>query len=85
MFANEGSGDLHWGPNGTNSKELGAFHYIPEKAWNETNATSTRRSCIHRRRSQYLLLQTRMAVQGPGVPDDNARDLPDVSLTRRDP
>jgi uncharacterized protein (TIGR03437 family) len=72
---NEGS-DNFWGnTNGPNNGS--ALSYIPETAWNENNnggllATGGGASIFFPKPSWQT---------GPGVPNDNARDVPDVSLS----
>lgn len=74
MFA-EGTG-TYWGT--TNSTTFGsALSYIPEAAWNESGtgglgSTGGGVSIFYPK----PLWQT-----GPGVPNDNARDVPDVALS----
>ncbi len=75
MF-NEGRG-TYWGANGANLNS--ALSYIPEVAWNETNAALSGLAASGGGASIFF---TKPAWQtGPGVPNDNARDLPDVSLS----
>jgi len=71
----EGSG-TYW--SATNSNGASAISYIPEKAWNDSQA------------DWYLAASTGGASMfyakpwwqtGPGVPNDNARDVPDVALS----
>ena len=74
MFA-EGNGN-YWGA--TNSTTFGsAVSYIPEAAWNESDpsglgSTGGGASRLYAK----PLWQT-----GPGVPNDNARDVPDVAFS----
>jgi len=72
----EGTGN-YWAA--TNSSAFGsALSYIPEAAWNETNyqtglgATGGGASAIYSKPSWQT---------GTGVPDDGARDVPDVALS----
>lgn len=53
-----------------------AVSYIPETSWNETNATSPAASGGGAS-AQFLKPDWQT---GPGVPDDGARDVPDISL-----
>jgi uncharacterized protein (TIGR03437 family) len=74
MF-NEGGG-TYWGSNGANQSS--ALSYIPERAWNEFNAPLPGLDSTGGGPSIFF---AKPAWQtGPGVPNDNARDLPDVSL-----
>ena len=72
---NEGSG-AYWStsnsPNGAS-----AMSYIPEKAWNDTTATGA----IAATSGGPSIIYTKPGWQaGPGVPSDNARDVPDVAM-----
>ena len=71
----EGSG-TYW--SATNSANSGsALSYIPEQAWNESDITGLASSG-----GGTSLLYPKPAWQtGPGVPLDNARHVPDMSLT----
>jgi subtilase family serine protease len=73
---NEGSG-AYW--NSTNSSSNGsAVSYIPEKAWNDTSS-SNGLAAGGGGKSTYF---TKPSWQtGNGVPDDGARDVPDISLS----
>ena len=69
----EGSG-TYWGTNGT---MLGsALAYIPETSWNDT--TSRRLAASGGGASSIFSKPPWQA--GPGVPADNARDVPDVAM-----
>ena len=72
---NEGSG-AYWSstntPNGAS-----AMSYIPERAWNDSVATGL----IEGGGGGASILYSKPAWQsGPGVPSDNARDVPDLAL-----
>jgi hypothetical protein len=71
---NEGSGN-YW--SGTNTASgASALSYIPEMAWNESSDTGLRAGG-----GGASVLFAKPAWQdAPGVPDDNSRDVPDVSL-----
>jgi hypothetical protein len=72
---NEGS-DRYWsGANGANS--IPALSYIPETAWNESDAGGLASSGG----GASILFPKPAWQSGPGVPNDNARDVPDVSVT----
>ncbi len=72
----EGGGNF-WAP--TNSANLGsALSYIPEVAWNESSQTAG----LGAGGGGVSALVSKPAWQaGPGVPNDNARDVPDVALS----
>ena len=72
---NEGSGTYWNSTNGANGGS--AVSYIPEKAWNDTSAGQT----IWAAGGGVSTAYPKPAWQtGPGVPADNARDVPDISL-----
>jgi uncharacterized protein (TIGR03437 family) len=72
----EGSGN-YWAS--TNSPNLGsALSYIPEKGWNESSSTVGLASSGG---GASLLIPKPAWQVGPGVPNDNARDVPDISLS----
>ena len=71
----EGSGK-YWSP--TNSPALGsAVSYIPEAAWNE----STPSGLIATGGGASLFYSKPTWQTGPGVPADNVRHVPDISLS----
>ncbi len=71
----EGTGN-YW--SSTNSATYGsALSYIPEEAWNESGTTG-----LASTGGGASILYSRPAWQtGPGVPNDNARHVPDVSFS----
>jgi uncharacterized protein (TIGR03437 family) len=71
----EGTGK-YW--SATNSAALGsAVSYIPEAAWNESSPSG-----LSSTGGGASLFYSRPVWQmGPGVPDDNARHVPDISLS----
>jgi uncharacterized protein (TIGR03437 family) len=72
---NEGSGTYWNTTNGANGGS--AVSYIPEKAWNDTSAGQP----IYSTGGGVSSVYPKPAWQtGPGVPADNARDVPDISL-----
>ena len=75
MFV-EGSG-TYWGT--INSNNLGsALSYIPEAAWNESALGTS----VAGSGGGPSAIYPKPAWQtGPGVPNDNARDTPDIALT----
>jgi len=75
---NEGN-DNYWSVSNNASSAL-AISYIPETAWNETDATGLAASG-----GGASILYPKPAWQsGPGVPSDNARDVPDLVLSAGD-
>jgi subtilase family serine protease len=71
----EGSGN-YWGTNGPNYGS--AESYIPEEGWNDTSlgggfASGGGGASIYFAKPSWQA--------GPGVPNDSARDVPDVSIT----
>jgi uncharacterized protein (TIGR03437 family) len=71
---NEGSGK-YWN---TNSKGVSALSYIPEKAWNDTAADGGLASGGG---GASIFFSKPAWQNGPGIPNDNARDVPDVAFT----
>ncbi len=73
---NEGSGSFWNTNNGVNLASVQS--YIPEKAWNDAAV----RGVLAASGGGVSVLYTKPAWQtAPGVPGDNARDVPDVSLS----
>ena len=71
----EGAGNTYWGTNGPNGGS--ALSYIPEIVWND----SVERNQLTASGGGTSVLFTKPVWQtGPGVPADNARDVPDVAL-----
>jgi uncharacterized protein (TIGR03437 family) len=71
----EGSGN-YWSP--TNSSAFGsALSYIPEAVWNESNSGGV----LAGGGGASSIFSKPAWQTGPGVPADNARDVPDVALT----
>jgi uncharacterized protein (TIGR03437 family) len=72
----EGS-DSYW--SATNSPNMGsALSYIPETVWNESVPGI---SIAASAGGPSVMFSKPVWQTGPGVPDDNARDVPDISLT----
>jgi uncharacterized protein (TIGR03437 family) len=71
----EGTGN-YWAP--TNSATFGsALSYIPEAAWNESTSAG-----LASGGGGASILYSKPAWQaGPGVPNDSARDVPDIALS----
>jgi len=77
---NEGSGNYWSGTNGLYGGS--ALSYIPETAWNDTVAAVAQEGPIESGGGGLSAVYKKPAWQtGPGVPNDGARDVPDVSLT----
>jgi uncharacterized protein (TIGR03437 family) len=74
MFS-EGSGSYWAASNGPNFGS--ALSYIPETAWNESGAGGLAASGG----GASVLFSKPPWQSGPGVPNDNARDVPDVALS----
>ena len=73
---NEGAG-LYW--NGANDANLAsAIGYIPERPWNNV---ALRNALIGGGGGASVMFAKPGWQSGPGVPNDNARDIPDISLT----
>ncbi len=70
---NEGSGK-YWN---SNSNVTSALSYIPEKAWNDTAADGGLASSGG---GASMFFAKPEWQTGPGVPNDNARDVPDVAF-----
>jgi len=71
------SGGTYWAPK-NNANDASALSYIPETAWNDSAAANA----LEAGGGAASVLFSKPAWQtGPGVPNDGARDLPDVSLT----
>jgi uncharacterized protein (TIGR03437 family) len=79
MF-NEGGGS-YWAD--TNGANLGsALSYIPETAWNESSTSCPPAGCLAASGGGASVLFSKPSWQtGPGVPNDNARYVPDVALS----
>jgi subtilase family serine protease len=71
------SGSTGWSSSNS-STWLSATGYIPEKAWNDTAATGRIEGSGG---GASVLFAKPWWQTGPGVPNDKARDVPDVSLT----
>lgn len=71
----EGSGS-YWNTS-TNANGASVISYIPEKAWNDS---WTRVDLAASTGGASILYSKPWWQTGPGVPDDNARDVPDISM-----
>ena len=77
---NEGSGTYWSATNNTN--ESSALSYIPEVAWNDTAANVTAGDGLAATGGGASILFAKPSWQtGLGVPNDGARDVPDLSLS----
>ncbi len=73
----EGSGS-YWNATGDPTTRASVLGYIPEAAWNDTTADGTP-SASGGGASRFFAKPNWQS--GPGVPNDGARDVPDVSLS----
>ena len=72
----DGNGSNYWATS-NNANGASALSYVPEKAWND----SVLRNDLSATGGGPSLLFSKPSWQtGPGVPNDNARDTPDLSL-----
>ena len=78
---NEGSGS-YWQPSNGTDVPTSALSYIPEMAWNDTfSPENTTVNCLAGGGGASAYFTTKPSWQtGTGVPNDNARDVPDLSL-----
>jgi uncharacterized protein (TIGR03437 family) len=74
---NETGGVTYWSPSNSASGSS-ALSYIPEKAWNNS---LIRNSLLAAGGGPSAIFSKPYWQTGPGVPDDHARDTPDLSLT----
>lgn len=72
----EGSGS-YWGPN--NALLGSALGYIPETAWNDSTLTTN--GFASSGGGASTLFSKPLWQNSPGVPNDGARDVPDIALT----
>src|SRR5712692_5254035 len=86
MFNENGQSSKYWGSSNAQGTLESALSYIPENVWNESCA-SGQSGCskpnIWAGGGGASTFFTKPSWQAgvPGIPADNARDLPDVSLT----
>jgi subtilase family serine protease len=74
---NDGTGSGYWDTT-NDSHKASALSYIPEMAWNDT----TLEGALASGSGGASMIFPKPAWQtGPGVPNDNARDVPDVAFT----
>ena len=77
---NEGAGDGYWS-GGNGLYDGSALSYIPERAWNDTAMSVADEGGLSASGGGISTVYKKPAWQtGPGVPNDGARDVPDVSL-----
>src|ERR1017187_1665583 len=74
---NEGAG-TYWAAGNNLTTLASALGYIPEKAWNDSLADN---GLVATGGGASLMFTKPYWQTGPGVPADNARDVPDVSLS----
>ncbi|MGA9587867.1 MAG: S53 family peptidase, partial [Terracidiphilus sp.] len=79
------AGSAYWaGASGTNDVQTSALQYIPEVVWNDSLATvqggNTTLSAGGGGASTLYTKKPTWQTGVPGIPSDNARDVPDVSL-----
>jgi hypothetical protein len=81
MFNENGQDSLYWDTANTNN--VSALSYIPENVWNEscTNCSGAGIWAGGGGVSRFSTSKPAWQLGVTGVPQDNARDLPDVSLT----
>ncbi|MDR3700043.1 MAG: protease pro-enzyme activation domain-containing protein [Candidatus Sulfopaludibacter sp.] len=75
-FTNTGSN--YWAAN-SDANGASALSYVPEKAWNDFSPTGSI-ATFGTGGGASVLFPKPAWQTGPGVPNDNARDLPDISL-----
>ena len=72
----EGTG-TYWNTTNTTGTGASAVSYIPEAAWNESNTAGI----LSSGGGASVLYSKPVWQNGPGVPSDGVRDVPDVSLS----
>ena len=86
MFNENGHPSTYWSPTNAQGTLGSAISYIPEDVWNES-CTSSQSGCAKANiwagggGASTFFLKPSWQAGVPGIPPDNARDLPDVSLT----
>ena len=72
----------YWSANGTSDVISSAKSYIPEMTWNDTPASIAAGGGFSSSGggASFLFSKPTWQANVPGIPNDNARDLPDVSL-----
>jgi subtilase family serine protease len=80
-----GEGSLTYWSGSNGPTDGSALSYIPETAWNDTLASLAAGGTIGASGGGLSTVYKKPAWQtGPGVPNDGARDVPDVSLAASD-
>ena len=86
MFNDNGHSSTYWNSSNAQATRASALSYIPENAWNES-CTSGQTGCTRPNiwagggGASTFFAKPPWQTGVPGIPADNARDLPDVSLT----
>jgi uncharacterized protein (TIGR03437 family) len=81
---NETNGITYWS-SGNNSNGSSALSYIPEMAWNDTTASIANGGGVASTGGGVSILYAKPTWQtGNGVPNDNARDTPDIAFAAAD-
>jgi len=72
----------YWTGNGTKDVISSAKSYIPEMAWNDTTDSISNGGGFSASGggASYLFAKPTWQSNVPGIPNDNARDVPDISL-----
>jgi subtilase family serine protease len=82
--ANDASGNAYWPAKGTSDQLTSLIQYIPEVAWNDDTVAvgngSTSLSATGGGVSTLYAAKPSWQTGVPGIPADNKRDVPDVSL-----
>jgi subtilase family serine protease len=80
-----GEGSLSYWNSSNGPTDGSALSYIPETAWNDTLASEALGGTIGASGGGLSSVYKKPAWQtGPGVPNDGARDVPDISLAASD-
>jgi subtilase family serine protease len=77
---NEGAGNF-WSPTNNAVNQSSVLSYIPEIVWNESGAVAGGSNLFSTGGGASVIYPKPAFQAGPGVPADNARDIPDVSLS----
>src|SRR5712671_4059257 len=86
MFNDSGHSSTYWNPSNAQATRASALSYIPENAWNES-CTTGQTGCTKPNiwagggGASAFFAKPPWQTGVLGIPADNARDLPDVSLT----
>lgn len=75
------SGGTYWSASNNPTNNSSALMYIPEVAWNDTSISIANGGGLSSTGGGASIFFSKPAWQtGPGVPNDGARDVPDISL-----